>query len=345
MKKLKCIYAFFLLLLFFSQKLQASNFNTSQPLFELVELNQDVLYSDCPLLKRYCKGKMEWHSGDKYSGEFSFGKPHGKGILTYANGSSYEGKFHYGVPNGFGKMIYEDKSVYEGEWLDGLKHGEGAYSYVCGDEFYGNFQDDQIKGYGTILFSNGESYSGNWENNLPEDYGVFSRNDGSQFAGMSRSGEKDGPGMIIWAKGDTLKGTWSGGKIEDDATFVFNDGSTMVSFWEDGKLIDGIFYTTSSGQEFRGSQKEIASIIIQENYSEIESIENNLQLAWLGFAMEYKANNDLESAKNFLQLAIEIKEMNNDSDDDNQILRMVNSQFAQIQNKMDESEVASANKN
>ena len=342
MTRLKCTYTFGLLLFCFSQNLKANNLSTSQLLPQLIEWNKDVLYCDCPLIKKNCHGKMEWHSGDKYVGEFSFGKPHGKGKLTYKNGAIYEGDFRFGISHGFGKMIYEDKSVYEGEWENGLKHGEGAYSYECGDEFYGSFKDDIIDGQGTIIFSNGESYSGNWENNLPEDYGIFSRNDGSQFAGMSRSGVKDGPGIITWERGDTLIGTWVDGIIEDDATFVFNDGSTMVSFWEEGRLIDGISYTTSKGQEFKGSLKEIASIIIQENYAEIESIENNLQLAWFGFAMEYKSSNNFKSAKNLLQLAMEIKETD---DNNNKTFKMLHNQFANILNIMEESGVASANKN
>lgn len=341
MLNLKCIFAFSCVVLCFSQKLHASNLLIAPTTSQFIELNKDILYSECPIIKRRCFGKMEWNSGDKYLGEFCFGKPHGKGILTYTNGASYEGEFRFGNPHGFGKMIYEDKSVYEGEWQNGLKHGEGGYSYKCGDEFYGNFDNDIIQGQGTIIFSNGESYSGNWQNNLPEEYGTYTRKDGSQFVGISREGEKDGQGMIIWETGDTLKAVWVEGKIEDDATYIFNDGATMVSFWEDGKLIDGISYITPRGQEFIGSQQEIASIIIQKNYSQIESIENNLQLAWLGFALEYISNSELESAKNQIQFALEIKEKN---DEENHIHKMIDKQYAEILNKIERSEVASANK-
>ena len=305
------------------------------------EVEKQILKSDCPILKRKCKGAIQWKNGDQYKGAIRFGKPHGQGTYSWADGTIYQGEFDTGVPHGFGKKTYVDGSVYEGDWWDGYKHGSGAYSFSCGDEYFGEFQEDQMAGEGTILFGNGESYSGNWNDNQPEGYGIYSRNDGSQYAGISHNGMKDGDGMIIWKTGDTLQGNWVEGKLEDDATFIFNDGSTMISFWENGKSQDELTYISADGEEYKGNQQELATIILSNDFGKMESVENNLQIAYYGFAMEYKSNQQFDLAKSSLQLA-----MSFDNDELNpKIYELVNSQMAQIKEEEENTGVASSVKN
>jgi len=213
-----------------------------------------------------------------------------------------------------------DGSAYEGDWWDGVKHGSGAYSFSCGDEYFGEFQEDQMEGEGTILFGSGESYSGNWKDSQPEGYGIFSRNDGSHYAGISHKGMKDGEGMIIWETGDTLQGNWVEGQLEDDATFIFNDGSTMISFWENGKSQEELIYITTDGEEYKGNQKELAA-----------------QLAYYGFAMEYKSNHQFGLAKSSLQLAMSF----DNTELNPKIYELVNSQMANIKSEEEDSGVAS----
>jgi len=345
MKNLLCLFMSVILHLFLTTNLLAFKYLIPplqiQSEFNTTHLLEEIHKSDCPILKRKCNGFIEWKDGDRYKGAIRFGKPHGQGTYTWADGTIYFGSFDTGVPHGFGKKTYVDGSVYEGEWWDGLKHGKGAYSFICGDEFFGEFYEDKMEGEGTILFGSGESYSGFWKNSQPDGYGIFSRNDGSHYAGNSHQGVRDGEGMVIWETGDTLKGNWADGQLEDDATFVFNNGSTMISFWENGKSQGDLTYITSEGEEYMGNQKEIAKIIISNDFDLIESVENNLQLAYYGFAMEYKSNRQFSLAQSSLQLAMsfETNELNP------KIYNMVNSQMAKLKSEQEDTGVASSVKN
>ncbi len=346
MKNLLCLSMSVIMYLLFANTSLA--FNNYVPLLEIqsefhttYESEKNILKSDCPILKRKCKGTIQWKNGDQYKGAIRFGKPHGHGTYTWSDGTTYKGLFDTGVPHGFGKKSYIDGSVYEGEWWNGMKHGKGAYSFSCGDEYFGEFQDDLMEGEGTILFGSGESYSGNWKENQPDGYGIFSRNDGSQYAGNSHQGMKDGEGMIIWETGDTLQGNWVEGKLEDDATFIFNDGSTMISFWENGETQEELTYITSEGDEYTGNQKELASVIITQDFDRLESVENNLQLAYYIFAMEYKSNQQFGLAQYSLQLAMSF----DNSELNPKILEMVNDQMANIKSEQEDTGVASSLKN
>ena len=343
MKNLLCLCIGVILHLFLPTNLLAFK-NLIPPLQIQSEFNasyeseKNILKSDCPILKRKCNGSIQWKNGDQYKGAIRFGKPHGQGIYSWADGTIYEGQFDTGVPHGFGKKTYVDGSAYEGDWWDGIKHGTGAYSFSCGDEYFGEFQEDQMEGEGTILFGSGESYSGNWKNNQPDGYGVFSRNDGSHYAGLSHNGMKEGEGRIIWESGDTLQGNWVEGKLEDDATFLFHDGSIMISFWEDGKSQDELTYLTAEGEEYTGNQKELAAIIISDDFGKIESVENNLQLAYYGFAMEYKSNQQFDLARSSLQLAMSFE----NTELNPKIYELVSSQMAKIKSEEENSGVASS---
>ena len=42
------------------------------------------------------KGKMTYHNGDTYEGNFSQGEQHGFGIMKYASGKVWSGRWVYG---------------------------------------------------------------------------------------------------------------------------------------------------------------------------------------------------------------------------------------------------------
>lgn len=298
-----------------------------------------VEYSDCSILKRSCSGIKKWKNGDRYEGYFRFGKPHGQGKFTWADGTSYKGEFHNGVPHGVGKETYPDGSFYEGEWWDGIKSGEGLYSFACGEEYLGNFENDFMEGEGTIIFNSGESYSGEWKKNKPDGFGIYSKNDGSQFVGRNKEGEKEGEGMVIWESGDTLKGNWVAGKMDNQSTFIFNDGARLMTFWDDGNVLDEVIYTTAEGEEFGGKNNEIAAMIISNNFNMMTSVEHNLQLAWYSMAMECKTQNNLDQAMSYLTMAMSFENLEENSE----IINLVNSQFAQIKSEAEQSGVASKN--
>ena len=69
----------------------------------------------------------------------------------YDNGDKYIGQFKYGKKNGKGKMFYADKSYYEGEWYNDLKNGQGHQTMNNGDIYDGTFKNNLMEGYGNYL--------------------------------------------------------------------------------------------------------------------------------------------------------------------------------------------------
>ena len=64
------------------------------------------------------KGRMTWHDGQVYEGEWKDNVSHGKGKLSWSNGAIYEGEFKDDKMNGRGKLTLTTGAVYEGEWKD-----------------------------------------------------------------------------------------------------------------------------------------------------------------------------------------------------------------------------------
>ena len=299
-----------------------------------------TIHSDCPVFKAKCKGTKKWKDGTQYSGEMKFGQPHGKGRLTWTDESYYDGEFRNGIPNGNGKRIYPDDSVYDGEWFDGLRDGKGVYTFACGDEYFGEFREDLFNGNGSILLSSGESYQGEWKNGLAHGHGEFTRLDGSKYIGDNKKGERHGDGKIVWETGDTLAGTWNEGKLEDEVVFNFQDGSMMLTVWNNGEMENEATYITSDGEEFKANANELAEKIITNNLDLMESTENNLQLAFLGVGMEYRATLNYGAAEESFQFAMEV----NPDFENSELSAMVGNQLANLQKEKEQFGVANANK-
>ena len=59
------------------------------------------------------------------------GKAHGLGRMQYHGGGLYEGEFANGLRHGFGRMIYLNGASYSGQWIKGMWHGEdGNYQEI-----------------------------------------------------------------------------------------------------------------------------------------------------------------------------------------------------------------------
>ena len=44
------------------------------------------------------QGTLIYTDGEKFVGEFEYGRPHGQGTLTYADGEKFVGEFKNGKP-------------------------------------------------------------------------------------------------------------------------------------------------------------------------------------------------------------------------------------------------------
>ena len=61
---------------------------------------------------------MTYADGDKYVGEWWYGKKNGKGTLTQASSAIYVGEFRNDMKNGTGTLTFPDGKVQSGIWFD-----------------------------------------------------------------------------------------------------------------------------------------------------------------------------------------------------------------------------------
>ena len=91
------------------------------------------------------KGKIIFHDGIYYIGQFKDNLRNGKGILYYKNGNIlYEGEFVNGKREGQGKYFDEFGTYYDGQWKNNLKNGQGKICLPNGIIIYeGNFMNNK----------------------------------------------------------------------------------------------------------------------------------------------------------------------------------------------------------
>ncbi len=285
-----------------------------------------VISSDCDPSTANCIGIIVWEDGSKYEGEIQYGKINGQGKLFFADGSTYEGELKDEIIHGYGTMIYEDGSRYVGEWKNGYREGQGALIYSDGTEYLGEFESDQIHGEGSMILSSGESYSGSWTYGQTSGFGMITRLDGSTYYGMNEEGTRHGSGMIVWETGDTLHGSWQDGKMIEDGIFQFDDGSTMISHWDKGIMQDDNIYIKSNGEQYTATTRELADMVLQDSWNDMETVERNFGMAFYAIGTEYKSIMDFDRAEEHLEYAAQF----GDPLDNPFIKEMVEIQMANI---------------
>lgn len=94
---------------------------------------------------------LKYTNGDVYIGEViankeptKHPKPNGPGKMKYANGNKYDGNWIYGKRHGLGIQDNVDKSFYDGEWMDDKRHGQGTNRFVNGDIYEGKWINDEM---------------------------------------------------------------------------------------------------------------------------------------------------------------------------------------------------------
>lgn len=68
--------------------------------------------------------------GERYSGSYEQGLPHGHGTYRFKNGNVYEGEYSQGVIHGKGTIKFPDNRRFVGEFCDNKKNGHGRYEGV-----------------------------------------------------------------------------------------------------------------------------------------------------------------------------------------------------------------------
>jgi len=137
-----------------------------------------------------------------YEGEMnSLGERHGKGKLRWHNGDTFKGDFRHGLRNGIGTLTLSDGSSYSGGWKDDKCDGCGTRRFPSGCTYTGGFQNNKFNGHGQCAFSNGESYIGGWKDGVMEGQGSYFCSNGDIYEGMFRCNKRHGPGRYKWKDG------------------------------------------------------------------------------------------------------------------------------------------------
>ena len=118
------------------------------------------------LIQNNCFGIFTSANGEKYVGEFKFGKPHGHGTYSFPSGNNYVGEHKDGKRNGQGTFTFaKSGNKYTGEFKNNRMHGQGTFSFPSGNKYVGGHKDGKRNGEGTFTFTNGTIQEGIWKNN------------------------------------------------------------------------------------------------------------------------------------------------------------------------------------
>jgi hypothetical protein len=85
--------------------------------------------------KKHGKGKMDYASGDSYTGIWVDDNRTGHGVYTWPSGNRYEGQFKDNKKHGKGKMDFSDGNKYIGDWIDGNRTGQGTFVWASGNRY------------------------------------------------------------------------------------------------------------------------------------------------------------------------------------------------------------------
>ena len=128
------------------------------------------------------------YKGDKYVGEFKYGKMHGQGVYNYAIGTKYVGEFKDGERYE-GTYTYANGDKYVGQWKDDKLNGQGTYTYTSGHKYVGEYRDNKRHGHFVATYPNGSRYIGEFKNNMRHGKGKYTHIANDKFKGYIHIGE------------------------------------------------------------------------------------------------------------------------------------------------------------
>ena len=80
------------------------------------------------------------------------------GNARLEDGDRYTGSFRGGVPHGQGRMVSSNGDRYQGQWANGRRHGPGRCLFANGDKYQGSFKINMIEGHGVYQHASGQSF-------------------------------------------------------------------------------------------------------------------------------------------------------------------------------------------
>jgi len=187
-------------------------------------------------------GTMVWGKGSAvYSGQWSYGLPHGRGQYVDTFGNKYEGDFKLGFFWGQGEFyskLYQYS--YSGSYAMSTKHGEGRIQYANNVKYQGFWVQDNMHGAG--VYSVGKRYT---------------------YKGFVYNNKLTGKGTVLTPEG-TITGSFRNGKPHGICTQTTKDNlQSLTGPFTDGKK-NGKFTALIMGEE---------RIIFYEN--DVEAVPQN----------------------------------------------------------------------
>ena len=101
------------------------------------------------------EGKLTYHDGTVYEGNFADGLRHGRGKLVEPCGDVYDGEWRKDKPHGQGRLTFGVGGFCEGEWSGGVMHGIGTKVEPDGSKYVGAFVNDAWHGAGRTYDAHG----------------------------------------------------------------------------------------------------------------------------------------------------------------------------------------------
>jgi hypothetical protein len=177
-------------------------------------------------------------TGRKYEGEWKDGKRHGRGIYHSGKGDTYSGSFINDLYEGTGTLKTAKGDYFEGQFIRGRPSGYIKISYANGDIYEGDILAGNYEGKGSLHYrSNLGSYVGNWECGKEHGRGERIYSDGSKYNGEFFEGEKEGEGMMFFANGDQYLGNWKRGHMSGKGVYQYKNGDSY-----EGGFLQGYRY-------------------------------------------------------------------------------------------------------
>jgi len=158
--------------------------------------------------ERHGFGKTVLPNGDKYEGNYAFGKRHGEGTYIFVCGAKYKGNYVRGKKEGFGKFYNIDGSYYEGHWSKNEKNGNGIYVYPNGDKYSGDWLKNKRHGRGAYHYKlTGSIFDGRWVDGKYHGLGELIHV-GHRYIGSYENGLPVGKGKYIFNRGYEQHGVY-----------------------------------------------------------------------------------------------------------------------------------------
>jgi|TARA_B100000959_G_scaffold59366_1_gene62251 hypothetical protein len=169
-----------------------------------------------PITPTEHSGPMPKITGECVSGDCD----NGQGTYIWSDGERYKGEWKYGKFSGKGIFIYRDGHKYVGHWEDGKKHGKGTMINSGGKKiFYGTYKtNDPFTGKADWSYKSGATYKGDVENGKANGLGSWTNNN-YHYNGEYKDDRRSGWGIATYEDGSNHIGLFYNGRFVEEKPF------------------------------------------------------------------------------------------------------------------------------